>query len=161
PSIANGKLYHFERLINTARLVCCDADTGTERWIFEYPTFYRDKYNYNGGPRCCPVIDGNLVFLHGVEGMLHCVTADKGAIVWKADTVKEFGVVQNFFGIGSTPVIDGDLLIAVIGGSPPRSDEIDDFMKVPGTGTGIVAFEKTTGKIRWQLSNELAGYSSP
>src|SRR5436190_19352868 len=45
PSISRGKLYHFERVINTARLICCDADTGKELWTFEYPTTYRDKYN--------------------------------------------------------------------------------------------------------------------
>jgi outer membrane protein assembly factor BamB len=161
PSISRGKLYHFERELNTARLVCCAADTGKELWTFEYPTTYRDKYNYNGGPRCCPVIDGNLVFLHGVEGMLHCVTADKGDIVWKVDTVKEFGVVQNFFGVGATPIVVGDLLIVIVGGSPPKSDEIEDFMTLKGNGSGIVAFDKTTGKVRWRVSDELAGYSSP
>src|SRR6478672_11610675 len=67
PSISQGKLYHFERVINSARLVCCDAVSGKELWTFAYPTIYRDKYNYNGGPRCCPVLDGNRVYLHGVE----------------------------------------------------------------------------------------------
>jgi outer membrane protein assembly factor BamB len=161
PSISQGKLYHFERVVNTARLICCDATSGKELWTFAYPTIYRDKYNYNGGPRCCPVIDGNRVYLHGVEGMLHCVTADKGEILWKIDTIKQFGVVQNFFGVGSTPIVEGDLLIVVIGGSPPKSDAIEDFMKLEGNGSGVVAFDKLTGKIRWQLSNELAGYSSP
>ncbi len=161
PSIGRGSLYHFERTIDTAQLVCCDAATGKEHWTFSYPTNYRDKYNYNGGPRCCPVIDGDLVYLHGVEGMLHCVTADKGEVVWKIDTVKEFGVVQNFFGVGATPIVEGDLLIVIIGGSPPKSDEIEDYLKIPGNGTGIVAFDKKTGKIRWQLSDELASYASP
>jgi outer membrane protein assembly factor BamB len=161
PSIANGKLYHFERVHNTARIVCLTADTGKELWAFEYPTDYRDKYSYNGGPRCCPVIDGDLVFVHGVEGMLHCLDAKSGAVVWKLDTRKEFGIVQNFFGVGSTPVIEKDLLIVQIGGSPARADEIDDFMKVPANGTGVVAFDKTTGKIRYKLGDELASYSSP
>lgn len=160
PSIAAGKLYHFERDGNTARLLCCDAATGKDHWAFEYPTDYRDKYNYNGGPRCCPVIDGNRVFIHGVEGMLHCVSADKGEVIWKIDTVKEFGIVQNFFGVGSTPVVEGDLLIVAIGGSPPKSDEVD-FLDLKGNGTGLVAFDKATGKIRWQLSDELASYATP
>src|SRR5262249_8591726 len=73
PSVANGKLYHFERVGDTARVICMSADTGKEHWTFEYPTDYRDRYGYNGGPRCCPVIDGKLVFVNGVEGMLHCL----------------------------------------------------------------------------------------
>lgn len=161
PSISRGKLYHFERVINTARLVCCDPDTGKDLWTFEYPTAYRDRYGYNGGPRCCPVIDGNHVYLHGVEGMLHCLTADKGELVWKVDTAKDFGVVQNFFGVGATPIVEGDLLIAIIGGSPPGSDDYEDFMKLAGNNSGLVAFDKTTGKVRWRNTDELASYASP
>ena len=31
----------------------------------------------------------------------------------------------------------------------------------PGHGTGLVAFHKLSGKVRWSLSNELASYSTP
>ena len=161
PSISAGKLVHFERVGQTARAVAMEADTGNPLWTFDYPTTYRDKYSYNGGPRCCPVIDGNLVFLYGVEGMLHCLRLDTGKIVWKIDASKEFGVVQNFFGVGSTPVVEGDLLIVQVGGSPPGSDNIEDFTKLTGNGTGVVAFEKTTGEIRYKISDELASYSGP
>ena len=162
PSIAGGKLYHFERIGAKVRLRCMNARTGEDLWAFEYPSVYRDKYGYNNGPRCCPVIDGDLVFLHGVEGMLHCVSAKDGKVVWSHDTLKEFGVVQNFFGVGSTPVIEGDLLITQIGGSPEGVDPFDDdFLRHKGNRFGIVAFEKTTGKVRYTIGEELASYSVP
>ncbi|MBX9681883.1 MAG: PQQ-like beta-propeller repeat protein [Gemmataceae bacterium] len=162
PSIVAGKLYHFERIGAKARLRCMNARTGEDLWSFEYPSIYRDKYGYNNGPRCCPVIDGDHVFLHGVEGMLHCVGAKDGKVVWSHDTLKDFGVVQNFFGVGSTPVIEGDLLITQIGGSPDGVDPFDDdFLKHKGNRFGIVAFEKATGKIRYTIGEELASYSAP
>src|SRR5206468_447621 len=99
-----------------ARLTCMNSLNGAEDWRFEYPTSYRDHYNYNNGPRACPVVDGNLVFIHGVEGMLHCIDARNGSVVWKLDTRGEFGIIQNFFGVGSTPVVEGDLLIVQVGG---------------------------------------------
>ena len=40
---------------------------------------------------------------------------------WKVIRSSLFGVVQNFFGVGSTPVIEGDLLIVMVGGSPPTA----------------------------------------
>ena len=52
-------------------------------WTFEYPTDYDDIYNYSGGPRCCPVVDGNRVYIYGAEGMLHCLRAEDGKVVWK------------------------------------------------------------------------------
>ncbi|MCI0682854.1 MAG: PQQ-like beta-propeller repeat protein [Gemmataceae bacterium] len=150
----------FDRFGTAATLTCMKADTGEPLWSFEYPTDYKDKYSYNGGPRCCPVVDGDLIFLHGVEGMLHCLNADTGKVVWKLDTVAKFGIIQNFFGVGSTPVVEGELLIVQIGGSPPGSANAD-FAELKGNGSAVVAFEKTTGKVRYQLGDELASYASP
>jgi outer membrane protein assembly factor BamB len=161
PSISKGRLYFFDRKGDQATLTCMKADTGATVWTFAYPTDYRDKYNYNNGPRCCPVVDGDLVFIHGVEGMLHCLRADDGKPVWKVDTRTQFGIVQNHFGVGSTPVVEGDLLIINVGGSPPGSDEVEDFTQLKGNGSGVVAFEKTTGKVRYKFSDELASYASP
>src|SRR5947209_4480556 len=117
-AISKGKRYQFDRVANQARLQCLDARTGASIWKFEYPTSYKDFFGYNNGPRCGPVVDAGRVFIYGPEGMLHCVGADDGKLLWKVDTRQDFHVVQNFFGVGSTPIIEGDLLIVQVGGSP-------------------------------------------
>jgi outer membrane protein assembly factor BamB len=160
PAISRGRLFLFDRSRRGARLRCLNAESGAELWDFEYPTDYVDKYNYSNGPRCYPVVDGERVTIYGPEGMLHCLRATDGKVVWKLDTVKEFGVVQNFFGVGSTPVIEGDLLIAQVGGSPPGSADVS-FMDLKGNGSGVVAFDKYTGKVRYKITDELASYSVP
>jgi outer membrane protein assembly factor BamB len=160
PTIARGRLYLFDRDKNRCRLRCWKAETAEELWSFDYPTDYKDKYNYNGGPRCSPVVDGDRVYAFGPEGMLHCVRAEDGKPVWKVDTAAKFGVVQNFFGVGSTPVVEGDSLIVQVGGSPPGSDAVP-FDEVKGNGSGVVAFDKYTGKVKWKVSDELASYASP
>jgi outer membrane protein assembly factor BamB len=159
-SVSQGRLFHFERVGNAARLLCLHSETGKELWKFEYLTDYRDKFGYNGGPRCCPVIDDERVYLYGAEGMLHCLQVADSKVVWKVDTLAEFGVIQNFFGVGSTPVIEGDLLIAQVGGSPPGSDMVG-FGDLKGNGSGIVAFNKRTGKVVYRITDELASYASP
>lgn len=160
PVISGGKLYHFDRHRNQARLTCLDADTGKFNWKFEYPTQYRDKFNYNNGPRACPVIDQDRIYLFGVEGMLHCLKIKDGEVVWKLDTQETFGVIQNFFGVASVPVIEGDLLITMVGGSPAGSDP-REFLELKGNGSGIVALDKYTGKVKYKITNELASYASP
>src|SRR6516164_1524500 len=160
PSISNGKLYLFDRHGNQARLSCCDSKTGAVDWKFEYPTNYRDYYGYNNGPRCCPVVDAGRVYSYGPEGILHCVHAADGKLVWKVDTKTEFGVVQNFFGVASTPVVEGDLLIVQVGGSPKGTDP-SDFAQMKGNGTGVVALHKVTGKIQYKITDELSSYASP
>ena len=172
PSIVGGKLFVFDRALEKtalggkagyretkhARLVCLDSRTGKEQWKFEYPTDYKDFYGYNNGPRCCPVIDGDRVYIYGAEGMLHCLKTENGDPVWKADTRKEFGVVQNFFGIGSTPVVEGDLLLVMVGGSPEGSDP-REFQDLKSNKSAVVAFDKMTGKIRYRIGDELASYA--
>jgi outer membrane protein assembly factor BamB len=160
PAISRGQLFQLDRHGGKARLSCLKSDTREFLWKFEYPTDFRDKYDYDSGPRCCPVVDDDRVYIHGAEGMLHCVRAADGKLVWKVDTVAEFGMVQNFFGVGSTPVVEGDLLIVQVGGSPKGSDA-DDFGHLKGDGSGVVAFDKRTGKVRYRITDELASYASP
>jgi outer membrane protein assembly factor BamB len=158
PSVSKGRLYLFDRHGDQARLACLNRETGREYWTFEYPTKYEDYYGYNNGPRCCPVMDGDRVYLHGAEGMLHCVRATDGKPLWQVDTKAEFGVVQNFFGVGSAPAVEGDLLIVQVGGSPAGA-ELGPGQK--GNGSGVVAFDKRTGKVKYRATNELASYASP
>ena len=162
-TISDGRLFQFDRYGDQSRLSCLDSLTGELLWKFEYETSYRDMYGYNNGPRTSPVVDGDRVFILGAEGMLHCLTADKGGVVWKVDTAERFGVVQNFFGVGSNPVVEGDLLIANIGGSPAESHQIPPgrLDLVQGNGSGIVAFDKRTGDVRYQITDELASYAAP
>jgi outer membrane protein assembly factor BamB len=47
------------------------------------------------------VTDGYRVYLHGPEGMLHCLRLEDGQLLWKVDTFATFGVVQNLFGAAS------------------------------------------------------------
>jgi outer membrane protein assembly factor BamB len=160
PSISRGRMFLFDRIRDRARLMAFKSETGEELWTFDYQTDYKDLYNYNNGPRCCPVVDGDRVYICGAEGMLHCVRAVDGKLVWKVDTRTAFGVVQNFFGVGSTPAIEGDLLLVQVGGSPPGSGDSPE-MDQKGNGSGLVAFDKFTGKVRYKVTDELASYASP
>jgi outer membrane protein assembly factor BamB len=163
PSISRGRLFHFDRHGDVHRLTCLNSETGAELWKYELPADFKDMLGYNNGPRATPVVDGNRVYVMSPEGRLHCVTAAEGKPVWSLDTAKEFGVVKNFFGVGGTPIIWGDLLIANIGGSPAGSppDVYSAAGRLEGNGTGVVAFDKLTGKVRWKSSDELASYASP
>ena len=160
PSVAGDRLFLFDRIDDRARLRCLDPATGEERWRSEYPTDYKDLYSFSDGPKMTPVVDGEHVYTFGAEGILRCQRVADGELVWEVDTEERFHVVQNFFGVGSTPLVDGDLLIVPVGGSPEGSPGVQSG-EVKGDGSGLVAFDKRTGEVRWQVSDELASYSSP
>lgn len=160
PAISRGRLFLFDATDGKARLRCLKSTTGEPLWKFEYPSAYEDYFGYDNGPRCSPVVDGDRVYIYGAEGMLHCLRVEDGKEVWKVDTVKKFGVMQNFFGVGAAPIIDGDLLIVQVGGSPPGSAEVA-FADLKPNGTAVVAFDKLTGEVKYKTGNDLASYAVP
>ncbi|MCA9149782.1 MAG: PQQ-binding-like beta-propeller repeat protein [Planctomycetales bacterium] len=161
-SVRDGKYYQFDySKRGVATLYCLDRESGRELWHFSYDSEYEDLYNYAAGPRTSPVVDDEHVYLYGVEGMLYCLNGQNGAEVWKHDTTKRYGVIQNFFGVGSTPVLHDHLILVMIGGSPAEDQQLPpgQLDRVSGNQSGIVAFDKRTGEERYRLSNELASYA--
>lgn len=147
PVIARGKLVFFHRQDGQEIIECVDPEDGSQtHWRHAYKTNYRDRYRYNGGPRSTPTIHGNRVYTYGAEGMATCLDFETGDLVWQRQVNKEFGVRQGFFGVATSPVIEGNLLLLNVGG--------------PG-GAGVVAFNKETGETVWKASDQKASYSTP
>jgi outer membrane protein assembly factor BamB len=160
PAVCRGRVLFFDRVKSLVRCRCLSAQTGAELWRFTYATDYLDRQGYDGGPRACPVTDGHRVYLHGPEGMLHCLRLDDGQLLWKIHVLATFGVVQNLFGAASAPLLDGDRVILQVGGSPEGSSD-RNFMTLESNGSAIVAFAKQSGAVLYQCGHELASYSSP
>ncbi len=159
PSIADGKLLHFDAFDTIARLTCRNADTGDELWKFEYTFEYEDQYGYDNGPRCAPLIHDGRVYIYGVEGVLHAVDLKTGQKLWNYTSRSKHKFLQNFFGVGSSPVIEDDLILIAVGGN--KGPRPADFMDAQPDGSAIVALDRKTGVERYAMLDELASYSSP
>lgn len=159
-AVSRGRAFLFDRTREGVRLRCVESENGKELWKFIYPSNYEDAYGYSNGPRCYPVVEKDRVYIYGAEGMLHCLDVQTGKLNWKLDVNRQFGVIQNFFGVGSTPIIEGNLLIAQVGGSPKGSETVP-FQELKGNQSGIVAFDKFTGKVVYQVSDDQASYAVP
>jgi outer membrane protein assembly factor BamB len=161
--VAKGRCFQWDRFGDEERLTCRNAETGATLWTWAAPVEYSDMYGYNNGPRSSPVVDEDLVFVFGVSGTLAAVRVEDGAEVWRRATSDEFNVAQNFFGVGSTPCVSGDLLLAMIGGSPAdfKNDPGQSIASVVPDKSAIVAFNKRTGAEVYRVGNYLASYSAP
>ena len=147
PVRADGRLILFHRVGDEEVIECVDPRNGDEvYWTHAYATAYVDQYGYNGGPRSSALIDDGRVYTYGAEGVLTCVKFDSGERVWQRKVRQEYGVAQGFFGAGTAPVIEENLLLLNVGG--------------PG-GSGVVAFNKHTGETVWKTSSDEASYSTP
>ncbi len=161
-STSRGRYFQLDAIGDECRLRCLNERTGQAIWEFRYQFEYQDLYNFDDGPRTTPVIDENRVYIFGVEGMLHCLDWEDGKVIWSVDTQRKFGVVQNFFGVGSTPAVHGEHLIVMIGGSPEEDQQLppNSLDRVSSNGTAIVVFNKHTGDVLHQFGDDLASYSS-
>ena len=144
PAVVKGKLILFHRVGDNETVQCFDANDGKEIWTASYPTHYRDDFGFDEGPRATPAISASRIFTFGAEGTLSCWNLADGTKQWSIATQKEFGAPKGFFGMACSPLLEGDLLLMNLGGSG-----------------GIVAFEQTTGKVRWKSANHEPSYSSP
>lgn len=160
PSAWQGTVYIYDRERRESRLRALDLATGKTVWSFSHPADYEDSYGYDGGPRTCPVIAGGRVFVYSAEGWLHALDAQSGKVEWKRHLNKEHGVVQNFFGVGSTPVAHGKRLLVQVGGSPPGSDA-GDFPNLKPNGSALVALDQASGQTVWKAGDDLASYAGP
>jgi len=125
------------------RLVVLDADSGEMLWQHAWPRPY--EISYPSGPRATPTVDGQRVYVLGAQGDLLCLNVEDGAVVWQRNLVDDFDAEVPIWGFSAHPLVDGDLLYTMVGGS----------------GQGVVAFDKATGKVRWKALDVKAGYCAP
>ncbi|WP_419195205.1 PQQ-binding-like beta-propeller repeat protein [Novipirellula herctigrandis] len=146
-----------------SRLRCIDLQTGSVKADESRVLSYRDMYGYEVGPRATPTLDEDYVFTLGVSGELVCRDRRTLQTRWVVNTKKKYGVIQNFFGVGSSPLLLGDWVIVMVGGSPAESQTLPpgQLDRVDPNGSLLVAFDKKTGEERWKSGNDLASYSSP
>jgi outer membrane protein assembly factor BamB len=135
PSVRGDQLVLHHRTRDEEIVECMEAATGKSLWHWGYPSHYIDPYGYNNGPRCTPLLTSNRCYTFGAEGKLACLDLKTGSPVWQRDTGTEFNVPAAFFGVGSTPILEGNLLITMVGGQP---------------NSGVVAFDANTGETVWE-----------
>jgi outer membrane protein assembly factor BamB len=145
PVVAGGKLILFHRVGDKETVACLDAATGKQTWSFDYATDYQDPLGKGDGPRSTPTIAGDKVYTLGPGGVLTCLEFATGKKVWQHDLAKMFKLRPSYFGIGSSPLVEGDLLVLNVG----------------DPAAGIVAWNKKTGEEVWRATNQDASYASP
>ncbi|MCY4661075.1 MAG: PQQ-like beta-propeller repeat protein [Acidobacteria bacterium] len=157
PAVAGGRVFVLDwledpqsrTLDGTERLVALDEETGEVLWTHEWTTTYRMLMaSYAVGPRATPTVDGDRVYAVGATGRLFCFDAASGDVLWSKDYIADYDTSVPTWGIASAPLVDGDKLIAVVGGEPDAL---------------VVAFDKRTGEELWRAVEVVGemGYGQP
>lgn len=146
PVVAAGKLILFSRDKDEESVQAFDPATGKVLWRTAYSTTYVDSFGFDPGPRATPCVEGGNVYTLGADGILQCLALQDGKVMWRVDTRKVYQARKGFFGMASSPLVEGQAVLVNIGGT---------------AGAGIIALDKANGKLLWKASDEEASYSSP
>jgi outer membrane protein assembly factor BamB len=154
PSVADGRVFvtDFSRTTGPRgieRVLCLDDKTGRVLWTREWEANYTGlSTNWAIGPRATPTVDGDRVYIVGAMGRLLSLDVKTGEILWEKDYVKDYGTEVPPWGMTGAPLVDGNRLIALVGGEPNAK---------------VLAFDKMTGKEIWRAlpSDSEPGYTQP
>ena len=119
-AVAKERVILFHRLGDEQVVEALAADTGKRLWKHHWPTHYRSRISTDSGPRCVPLVHQDSVYVHGAEGHLVCLGLNDGKQRWWRDTAVDFGVLEGYFGAGSTPIVADNLLLLNVGGRGER-----------------------------------------
>ena len=148
PTVADGRVFVTDRVTDPKqieRVHCFNAESGDKIWSISYDCEYRNV-GYVAGPRASVTVHDGLAYALGTMGHLHCLSAANGALQWKRDLNAEYNIQMPVWGIASAPLVENDLLIVLIGGSP---------------GACVVAFDRRTGEEKWKALGDRASYAAP
>lgn len=142
-SVVKGKVYIIDHKPNQDIVRAIDVSNGKDVWTYAYVD--AEKPN-NGYSRATPTVNSGRVYALGRLGLLNCLDAKTGKLLWSRDIMADFKGNRPFWLYAMSPVIDGNKVIVCPG----------------GPGALLAALDKTTGKTIWQGGGTREpGYSTP
>ncbi|MEM9659582.1 MAG: PQQ-binding-like beta-propeller repeat protein, partial [Planctomycetota bacterium] len=129
-------------------VTCYDVDTGELVWS------HSDQARHDPGgagalggvgPRATPTVAAGRVFSQGATGIINCLDARSGELLWSHDTLEEYGQTNLLWGKAGSPAIADDLVIFAVGGD----------------GVSVVAYRAEDGEVVWSAGDRRASYASP
>ena len=155
PVVSGGKVFYLDHQKGKEIVHAASAVDGNVLWSVPLDDAHKDSQS-PAGPRCTPTVDGNRVYAQSCRGQLRCLNTADGNEIWAANYVKDFGATftgekgkaegATRHGYTGAPIIDGEHLIAEVGGQ---------------SGASVVCFDKKTGTVVWKSENKTPAYAAP
>jgi outer membrane protein assembly factor BamB len=149
PIIAGASIYVFSRLNDQETLTALDPTNGKVRWQQHYAAPY--KMNpvasaHGEGPKSTPLYADGRVYTLGINGILSSFDSETGKLRWRKDFAQRYKEGAPDFGTAMSPVVDGGLLIAHVGGTKLGA---------------LTAFDASSGDTKWTWDGDSPAYASP
>jgi outer membrane protein assembly factor BamB len=140
-AVDGNRLYTQEQRGNDELVSSYDLTTGKPVWRHHDAARFWES-NAGAGPRATPTLSHGRVYTLGGTGILNALDARDGSVVWSRNAVSDTGAKVPTWGIASSPLVVGDVVIAAPNG-------------------WLGGYDAATGKPRWFAPRHGGSYSSP
>jgi outer membrane protein assembly factor BamB len=153
-AVVGDRLYTQEQRGQEEVVVCYDARTGDELWVHNDPARFEEMVS-GPGPRATPTFHKGKLFTLGASGVLNCLDAADGKVVWSHDIIPDIGLDANAdpkvkkvpqWGFAASPLVVHDLVLVYTGTSQ---------------GKGMLAYKADKGELAWAKGDAAHSYCSP
>ncbi|WP_404305638.1 PQQ-binding-like beta-propeller repeat protein [Neorhodopirellula lusitana] len=149
PLVVEDRVYQHARQGNDEVLQCLELATGKQIWKQIHAVPFQASSGgerHGNGPKSSPIIADGRIFTMSSLGEISAWDAGSGDLLWRRDYRERFPKNHPNWGASTSPIVDGDRVIAHVG----NDDE-----------GALIALDVETGNELWSQGNDGAAYSSP
>ncbi len=143
PVVSDSMVYVTGEIDSTSYLFAIDLQ-GQIKWKTAFGQEWTKSFQ---GSRSAPTVVDSCVYVANGMGIVACIAAQDGKILWSVDMIKDLHGRNNYFGLSESLLVDEQYVYCTTG----------------GVDTNVVALDHKTGSLVWKCKGigEIAAYSSP
>jgi outer membrane protein assembly factor BamB len=145
PVVAGNRVVVHSRQDNREIVAAYDLESGKQLWqqgVDAPYTMNPAAMGHGPGPKSTPAIAAGRVFTFGISGIFSAHDLATGKLLWR----KNAPPAPPEFGTAMSPLVDGGVVIAFLGGR---------------NAGALTAMDAATGAVKWEWKGDGPGYSSP
>jgi outer membrane protein assembly factor BamB len=144
-TVVDDHLFTQEQRGEMEAVVALDAKTGEEVWSHEDKARFSEELG-GDGPRATPTFADGYIYALGATGVLNCLDAADGSLVWSRNIADDSGAKTPEWGFTSSPLVVDGRVIVFAGGPGDQS---------------LLAYDAADGEPAWHAASGGHSYSSP
>lgn len=144
-SVAGGFAYTMEQRGEKETTICYELTTGEVVWVHGEDVRFEESMG-DDGPRSTPTVVDGKVISYGATGILNCLDARTGKVLWGKDALAEVGQEVPTWAKSCSPLIVDGKVIVTLGKQAEKN---------------LAAFELSSGKLLWRSGDYSSSYASP
>ncbi len=142
--VIGDRLFTQEQRGDEEATVCLDAKSGDELWAHVDEARFWDG-QAGAGPRGTPTFRNGRLYTYGATGILNCLDAATGKLLWTRDIVADTGAPLPMWGFSSSPLLVENRVVVFAGGPDDK---------------GLVAYDAESGEPAWDAATGPLSYST-